>query len=143
MSLNTATAENRAKLGRLDNYLPVYSGDVNPMVNQLNNMGSYKSYAAILSQGGTADPTAIVLHNTLPGTIVWERINAGNYIGTLTGAFTENKTLILATAAGGESVVIIAFTSTVSTIGINTLKSDTASSIDFEGDMNIEIRVYN
>lgn len=37
MSLNTITAQNRATLGKnLNNYLPVYSGDINPMINILN-----------------------------------------------------------------------------------------------------------
>lgn len=91
MSLNTITAENRAKLGRLDNYLPVYSGDVNPIINKLNNP-SYKVYTALLTQTGTDAPVATILENTL-GNIVWTRINPGQYMGTLAGAFTTNKTV--------------------------------------------------
>lgn len=78
MSLNTATAENRSKLGRLDNYLPVYSGDVNPMVSQLNNMGNYKSYVAILTQSDTDAPVVNVLQNGI-GAGNWERTAKGEY----------------------------------------------------------------
>ena len=54
-----------------------------------------KVYRAMLTQSGTADPVATVLENTLGGDIVWTRVNAGIYNGTLTGAFTENKTHVL------------------------------------------------
>jgi len=47
MSLNTITAQNRATLGKnLNNYLPVYSGDVNPMINILNTNAFLKTIPA-------------------------------------------------------------------------------------------------
>jgi len=49
----------------------------------------YKVYTALLSQGGTADPTATVLENTLGGTVSWTRNSTGNYYGTLTGMFPD------------------------------------------------------
>lgn len=51
-------------------------------------------YTALITQSGTAAPIATVLHNTLEGNIVWTRSSAGVYIGTLAGAFTENKTVV-------------------------------------------------
>lgn len=51
----------------------------------------YKVYRALLSQSGTNAPTAVVLENTLGGTLVWTRSNAGKYVGTLAGAFPINK----------------------------------------------------
>lgn len=51
----------------------------------------YKVYTALMSQNGTDAPTAKVLENTLGGDIIWTRDSAGNYYGTLTGAFPVFK----------------------------------------------------
>ena len=53
-----------------------------------------KVYKALLTQGGSDDPTAVVLENTLGGTIIWTRNDIGKYTGTLVGAFPENKTSV-------------------------------------------------
>jgi hypothetical protein len=50
-----------------------------------------KRYRALFTQNGTNPPTVNVLENTLGGTVVWTRISAGNYRGTLTGAFPVAK----------------------------------------------------
>jgi len=55
---------------------------------------SYLVYAAYLSQSGTDAPVAAVLENTLGGTVVWTRNGAGQYTGTLEGAFTLDKTVM-------------------------------------------------
>jgi len=55
----------------------------------------YKVYRALLTQTTTGAPVATILENTLGGTLVWSRSSAGSYIGTLSGAFTVNKTFIL------------------------------------------------
>ena len=60
-----------------------------------------KVYKALLTQSGTAAPTAVVLENTL-GDIVWGYSTTGTYTATLSGAFTENKTFILATCSFGS-----------------------------------------
>jgi len=51
----------------------------------------YKVYIALISQTSTSAPTVTVLQNTI-GTIVWTRDAAGEYYGTLVGAFTTDKT---------------------------------------------------
>ena len=56
------------------------------------NARPYKVYTALLSQSNTDAPVAIVLENTI-GNIVWTRLNTGQYLGTLTGAFTLDKTI--------------------------------------------------
>jgi len=63
----------------------------NPIVSATGS-SSYLVYVALLSQDLTADPVAIVLQNTLGGTVVWTRDSIGYYIGTLSGAFPVNKT---------------------------------------------------
>jgi hypothetical protein len=55
---------------------------------------TYTKYIALISQSSTADPTVIELENTI-GPIVWTRVSAGIYYGTLTGAFTVNKTYVM------------------------------------------------
>jgi len=51
-------------------------------VAELNNMGA-----------GNVAPVATVIKNTI-GDIVWTRTGVGSYVGTLTGAFTEDKTFL-------------------------------------------------
>jgi hypothetical protein len=51
----------------------------------------YLIYVAILTQTGTGNPVAVELENTI-GAIVWTRNAAGQYFGTLAGAFTFAKT---------------------------------------------------
>ena len=58
------------------------------------DLSSPKVYRALLTQSGTAAPVATVLENTLGGTVVWTYADVGLYVGTLTGAFTENETWI-------------------------------------------------
>lgn len=57
--------------------------------------GGAKVYRALLTQTGTDAPVATVLHNALGGTVVWTYGTPGQYIATLTGAFTSGKTFIL------------------------------------------------
>ena len=52
----------------------------------------YKEYVALLTQTGTDAPVATVLYNDLGGTVVWTYSSVGEYIATLAGAFTINKT---------------------------------------------------
>jgi len=47
---------------------------------------TYLKYIATISQAGILDPVVTILENTL-GNIVWTRIAAGRYQGTLIGAF--------------------------------------------------------
>lgn len=54
----------------------------------------YKLYVAILVQVETDAPVATVLENTLGGTPVWARSDAGIYSATLTGAFPLGKRLV-------------------------------------------------
>ena len=57
----------------------------------------YTVYTVELSNFGlgTVAPVATVMQNTTGGSIVWTRTSLGKYVGTLTGAFTTNKTFAL------------------------------------------------
>lgn len=63
----------------------------------------YKVYVALLTQTGVNAPVATVLENTLGGTVVWSYNDVGEYIGTLTGGFTNNKTLCMAQQDTGNT----------------------------------------
>lgn len=55
---------------------------------------NYKVYTAVLNATGTGDPTPTVLESTYTGTVVWTRSALGVYLGTLSGVFTVNKTVV-------------------------------------------------
>jgi len=103
----------------------------------------YKVYTALLSQSGTDAPVATVLENTI-GNITFQYIDVGNYVGTSSALFTENKTFIVFsnTANGGyiytdgqiNNGEFVFFTARV----IDNEKTD-----DFLLKTPIEIRVYN
>jgi hypothetical protein len=61
----------------------------------------YKIYKALLTQTGTLDPTAVVLANTLGGTIVWSYATVGGYLGTLVGAFPDEEKVDPTVGNGG------------------------------------------
>lgn len=67
-----------------------------------------KRYIAILNQNGQNAPVATVLENSL-GPIVWSRSQAGQYLGTLNGAFPiANTTALAGRGQGGEVDTIVA-----------------------------------
>jgi hypothetical protein len=106
----------------------------------------YKVYTALLTQSGTDAPIATVLKNTLGGEIVFTYDNIGIYTGTLTGAFTENKTFILINQTAFENGPD--YQNYGDWYSINTIRVTTAISaagaVDSQlRNTSIEIRVYN
>jgi hypothetical protein len=110
---------------------------------------TYKVYTALLTQSGISDPTAVVLDNTLSGSIVWTRLGMGNYKATLVGEFPDaDKVLILVNQAGtfplggGDSVYTYAYVNDADSIILDTLLSS-----NYQDAMlyktSFEIRVYN
>ncbi len=55
---------------------------------------SYQSYASLISQSGTNDPTVNVLENSLGLNIEWTRQSQGIYVGTLNTSIDISKTVI-------------------------------------------------
>jgi len=97
-------------------------------------------YVALLNQTGTSAPTATVLENNLGGTVVWTRSLLGNYVGTLSGAFTTNKTVILH-GNGTTNTIVSSIVSSVNAVGIVT--STAGSGADgLLSNTTLEIRVY-
>lgn len=96
----------------------------------------YKSYVALISQVGTAAPTVKVLENNLGAAIAWSRSGAGDYGGTLVGAFTLDKTV--AFLGGFNSAAKFGLCGRLSNDAV-ALLSDTDGTFS---DTSLEIRVY-
>ena len=101
----------------------------------------YKIYNAILTQSGNLDPVATVLQNTLGGTVVWTRDSEGLYFGTLTGAFTPNKTLVQATNSTDKINKV--GNTTANYIELSMFDTDLQDYADSFAKLSIEIKVYN
>jgi len=102
----------------------------------------YKVYTALLTQSGTSAPVATILENTLGGTLVWSYVVPGVFYGTLTGAFTLNKTTVLNNITNGNTCVT-AVRSSVNDIQIQTRNFSNINENSSMNGMTIEIRVYN
>lgn len=107
----------------------------------------YKVYTALLTQSGTDAPVATVLENTLGGEVVWSYDTLGTYIGTLNGAFIENKTkLEIGLVSDGDYSTLYFgnfYRINSDSIGLNTLNLSTSFGDQILNNTPIEIRVYN
>lgn len=98
-----------------------------------------KRYKALISQSGTSAPTVLVLENSI-GAIIWTRSATGSYTGTLSGAFTNNKTFTMLPistqlscyGASRTSDNTIGITTAICSTGVNTDGLLTSSSILIE-----------
>jgi hypothetical protein len=95
---------------------------------------TYTKYVALITQSGTNDPTVIELENTI-GPIVWTRVSAGIYEGTLTGVFTVNKTYVMISQLD-ITTMVGAYAKTIDIIQV-----DTTNDTDLFNN-TLEIRVY-
>jgi len=99
----------------------------------------YKVYTALLNQTGTAAPTAIVLENTLGGTVNFEYNSLGTYSVTSSALFTLDKTTCIGANRGmGLTGCAVATTSSI------TLYTSYLGSLanGFLINTYLEIRVY-
>jgi hypothetical protein len=103
----------------------------------------YKKYVALMTQTGTAAPTVIVLENSI-GDIVWTRDSTGLYEGTLTGAFTLDKTYAMMSVVLVDGIVnVFRFSDDVVRVATTNLHNPHAAYHDSHLFKNtIEIRVY-
>ena len=104
---------------------------------------TYKVYTALLTQSGTDAPVATVLENTL-GDIVWSYVDVGYYVGTLLGAFTENKTGFFIEPASNlnKNAFIQTNAKSQDSIELTIFNGTTVSNGDLFRTL-IEIRVYS
>lgn len=105
----------------------------------------YKVYRALITQSGTSAPTAVVLENTLGGTVVWSYDSVGNYTGTLAGAFSGAGVVALCQSIVTSSPMryIQLYSPGADTINITTLDDTFTPANDvLNSSTSIEIQVY-
>ena len=101
----------------------------------------YTSYTALLTQTGTAAPTATVLLSNLTATLTWAHTGAGTY--TLTAGattFTNNKTIVFLNNGSdltATQVPPIVWTRTSDTVLTITTGADAAIT-----NGSFEVRIY-
>ena len=87
-------------------FINIFYKKINEIINYLNgNTPSYKVYTAIISQSGENAPTVYSeIENTI-GNLVWSRNAQGRYFLTLTGAFPDDKKVVVFFGAADYSEV--------------------------------------
>lgn len=103
-----------------------------------------KMYTALLTQSGTSAPTAIVLGTNTVGSISWARTGAGVYTGTLSGAFTADKTWLNvhnSDQSGGTIIIAKLVRTDANTVTLSTFNSSLAAA-DVFTQISIDIKVY-
>lgn len=127
------------------NNLIVFGSNITADENSTGLLLNYKSYVALITQTGTAAPTAIVLENTL-GEVTFNYISIGNYEVVTDGLFTGDKTFALIPNSRLGTNFIYQVSTNVLQIVCRDITSDTPF-IPFRNDAlnktTIEIRVYN
>lgn len=103
----------------------------------------YKVYTALLTQSGTASPTAIVLENTLGVTITFSYGSPGVYSLTATGALTINKTWVIFNNVDNNAGTIAYNGKGLNGFTIQSRNSVGTTANDLLNLTEIEIRVYN
>lgn len=119
-----------------------YKATPSDIATYVNSNSTYTVYTAILAQVGSLAPTENILNNTL-GNIVWGRDDVGNYVANSSGLFTDNKTFVFATQADGNKSGIICGQVDSNTINLSTYNTTSLIPQDYNGNIQIEIRVYN
>lgn len=107
----------------------------------------YKVYTALLTQSGTTAPTAIVLENTLGGTVSFSYSAVGSYTATVSGSvLTSGKTLTSLLLGNSTAAVRVLRASRLNgtTVNIQTWDSTVTLANDvINSEAIFEIRVYN
>jgi hypothetical protein len=107
----------------------------------------YKVYTALLSQSGTASPTAVVLENTFGITATFSYSSTGYYELYMTSQFTSGKTFIIngcpdSGPIGGNFGVFLTEYSDTNKIRLSTLDDNGTFYDGMLNNTSIEIRVY-
>jgi hypothetical protein len=119
---------------------------------EINKNGGlpYKIYTALLSQSVTADPTVIVLENTMVNPVTIARQSAGIYTVACNdfNFFTVNKTAISAISANGNMLLARTIINNPTTFRIETFNYSATNPYVVTNDdcltfSMLEVRVYN
>lgn len=101
-----------------------------------------KVYNAVITQTSTGAPTVVVSGINTIGSIVWTRSVSGVYIGTLTGVFTNQKTLSFLGAVNSYPSFSYINTTSVNTVTINTLNAAGVGTDGLLTNTPVKIEVY-
>lgn len=82
----------KAATGAGKYYTKDVNGDIEPVCCGDTPTAAYKKFVAMVTQVGAADPTFVVMENTLSGIPTFTRFAQGRYTITLPGEFTVGKT---------------------------------------------------
>jgi hypothetical protein len=140
------------------NNVPIFqlnTEDMDDLLAALDNLEAagrpYKIYSALLNETGPNDPVATILENTI-GDIVWTRSSAGDYVGTLAGAFAVNKTAVILQGSyenqpgiGNYFNVVFGKSNEINPTDVIYVGAGNTADGPSDGvnDLFIEIRVYN
>lgn len=100
-----------------------------------------KEYTALITQEGTSNPIANILHNTL-GTITWTRDGIGTYIATPEMELPEGKIFITCTQ-NYPDYQIITYWNSLTEIFINTRTTAGVASDNILINVPFKIQLYN
>ncbi len=124
--------------------VPIVQGGITSKstVDGIKN-GAIKVYRALVTQAGTAAPTATVLENTLGGTPVWTRSSAGTYLCTLAGIFLQLKTHLLI-QSNNQNLDCITFISRSdnNAFYVNTRTLANAGTDDILQETSVQVLIY-
>lgn len=133
------------KSERLGNVLPAENGDEVVTLGQLQRLGintsGYKIFRCVLTQSSTGAPSVVVIDNTFTSVPAITYGDIGEYLVTLSEAFTTNKTFVMPSGTV-KGTFGYALTST-SVITLSTTDTAFASANDILQDNSLEIIVYN
>jgi hypothetical protein len=109
-----------------------------------NGVQPYKVYRALLTQTGSADPTAVVLENTLGESIIWKRSTTGGYTAEKTSGFDITKTFYNTNGFATTNIELISFINTINSKLVVNVR-DTINNLPIDAQLSntpIEILVY-
>ena len=120
-------------------------GNMKEVVDYVDQQVPYKTYSALLTQESTGVPIAYIAKNDANLTIVFTRISAGKYTGTLSSGFVPNKTTIITGSVGGEEIFTSIFLNTTN-INLRTFSISSGTPDYFDDLLTntfFQIRIYN
>jgi hypothetical protein len=115
------------------------------VIDSLSNpQQPYKVYRALLTQTGSADPTAVILENTLGESIIWKRSTTGGYTAEKTSGFDITKTFYNTNGFATTNIQLVSFINTINSKLVVSVR-DTISNLPIDAQLSntpIEILVY-
>jgi hypothetical protein len=117
---------------------------VKKLSKKIDSYHDYTLWEGTLTQTSNGNPTVNAIKNSLPAPIVFTRNSAGDYIGTLVGAFTAGKTVVYVGSFDKSwGADVKAFRVDDDTISIRTGSTTDFTDDDVLNDTPIFIKVYN